>query len=300
MRIWNGFGEPDSSGPEPSDSADGSVGYRLANHARGIRLLVEEMQQDTKVSAQLRADLAASLRSEAAALAQRSASASERDGASEQQLVRECDYRSLRRWSHSARTKQAVDHLTAKRSDPSVRLRETETFLLELQLSHLRAALAVSVQTSARPSRCDAVVRSLIQVADSLGETARILRSAREQARLPTTAGSGVDGFREFSQRLSEATHEWSRTTAELRNSLGCLVEDPSTAEPHKSTRDLYSSFGGMLDLAPRLQQSRFDPTPEGAFRSVRELLSRPLLTVSEPDEDRGALSIGSEMAISK
>ena len=96
MRIWNGFTEPDSSDSQRPEQAEGSVEHRWAQHARGIRLLVEEMQHDTEVSAVLRADLAAALRSAAAALGQQSAGTSELDNAGEQQQARGYNYRTAR------------------------------------------------------------------------------------------------------------------------------------------------------------------------------------------------------------
>ena len=69
-RIRKGLDEHDWSNLEPPEPGTDSVIYRWAHHARGICLLVEEMQKDTEVSAALRAELAASLRSVAGALVQ--------------------------------------------------------------------------------------------------------------------------------------------------------------------------------------------------------------------------------------
>lgn len=61
-RIWAGFNEPGPSSPRPSGSDGDWTRQRYADHARGLRLLVEEIEQDTAVSAALRDDLAESLR----------------------------------------------------------------------------------------------------------------------------------------------------------------------------------------------------------------------------------------------
>ena len=182
-----------------------------------------------------------------------------------------------------------------------MRLRGVEALLHELQLSHLKAAaLALSMQTSSRPGRCGTIVGSLVQVADSLGEIASILRSVLEQSARAAKAKDSLDSPHEFSSRLREATRESCRSTAELRTSLACLAEDRLAADRGESTRNLYLSFGGMLDLTPRLQHSLFDPAPEGAFRTVGESLTRELFAVWESGDERAGLSIDCEIAISK
>ena len=300
-RIWNGFDDHDWFNLESPEPGTDSAIYRWAHHARGIRLLVEEMQKDTEVSAALRAELAASLRSVAGALVQQPPSDPGLDDAREQQQYGACDYLSARQHvSYAVRAELATSRLRAEKSDLPSMLRGVETLLHELQLSHLKAAVALSVQSPDLPVASGALVANFVQVADRLHEVADISRFMRKRFEQPITTKGHAEAARKLSEMLLEATRRSSRSTAELRRRLRRLVEDRLADDRDQSAGDLYSSFGGMLDLRPWLQQSVFDPDMASGFRSVGDHLTRSLITVWGSSDERENRLSDSEVVTSK
>jgi len=212
-RIWNGFNERDPSG-ERSESGTGSVAHPWADHARSIRLLVEQVRKDTQASTALRADLAASLRSVTAAYFPQPLSDPDPNGAREQQLFWACRYAWARQQaSHAVRTEMAVRRLRTKQLDLSSKLQDAATLLRQLQLSHLKAALVFSVRDPDGPV-CSDTIEVYTQIADSLGEIADLLESIGGLSEPDKTPRGRVEIARELSERMRTATHKLSRSTA--------------------------------------------------------------------------------------
>ena len=295
LRIWQGFSEPDPSTHRYPESGASVTRDRYADQARGLRLLVEEMQKDTEVSAALRTELVACLRSVAAADVRQPPSARHVDE-TRQQVFAVGPYHQT---SHKLRAILAIRRLLAKQSDVSSRLREAEDILHDLRVSQLKAAVALSLTSPDRPSGNRAIVGDCVRVAESLGEIADILSSIRQRSDPDCEAKSSVETARELSGRLREATSESYRSTAKLRDDVWCFLEDRLASHWGESTGGPYSIIGGMLDLGPRLQHSMFDPGSENVFRSVGDLLTRSLLEFRKSIDERESLTFDSELAAS-
>ena len=291
--IRKGFDEHDGPSLEPAETSTDPIANRWGNHAQGIRLLLEELQKDTEVAAAIRADLASALSSAASALARQPTSRASLDHAREQGQYEPCDYVAGREQvSHAERARLVAERLQARHSRsalPSM-LRDVETVVHQTQLAHLKAAVAVSVQSRDAPHGSNSVVASFVRVADRFGEIADISRSLRQQLESPTMTKDSVETTHSLSLTLLEAAQESSRSTAELRRNLH-LAENLPVDDHGEPVVGPLSSFGGMLDLRACLQHSRLDAGLASTFRSVGDLLKRALLTVWGSSDERESRS---------
>ena len=294
-RIWHVLNEPDSSSNQQPESSASSARHPRADPARGIRLLVEEMQRDPEVADALRADLAASLRKVALAQVQSTMSSHSPDEAQQQRLFGTDQYAEAPdQASRSTWLQDAVRSLQGEESDLTSRLQAAEDILHTLQRSHLKAAVVLCVTSPDRPPGGNAIVHDSVDVADSLAklrEAARELSRSVEMRRGRTHEVTGwVDATREFSSgtaKLRQATHELSHCTAKLRIEVQRLVENHLADDQNKSYGGFFLSLGEMLDLRPRLQYSDFDPGLQSAFGMTGDFLTRSLLSVWQSSQEQ-------------
>ena len=298
-RIWREFSKQDFSSPKGAEANAGSNRHRREDHARAVRLLVHEITRDTEVSAALRTDLAESLRSVAKANAERLFTDSPIEPGLQSLGVSYRPPASYRGFSYARRAEPVARRLQATHGGLAQRLEEAEYLVHEIRMSHLKAAVAVSLTRDiGRPVGRGAIVRNLVQAADSLGEVADVLRSVSEGS------GSRLDDTSTFEVmfihhgRLERAAREVARSAAALRDDLRTFVEG-QLPDNDEAAGGAHTYYGGLLDLKSRLQRSSFDPGIGCAFRSVGDQLTCSMFSVWEPSDDREAFARGVKAATS-
>ena len=282
-RIWHRLNEPDSSGHQQPEASASPVRHPCADHAGGIRLLVEEMQKDPEVADALRADLAASLREVAKAHVQRTLSEHDLDDAQQQRLFGTDQHNeALSRASHTLQVRDAVHSLQAGQSDITSRLQDVDELLRTLQLSQLKAAVVRCVTSPEESARRGDIVRNSVDVADSLEKLREATRELSRSAEMFRVATREVTGRAEVARELSRsaemfrvATRELSHCTEKLRTQVQRIIEDHISSDRDESNSGFFLNLGEMLYLGPRLQHSEFDPGLQNAFGSAGDLLTR-------------------------
>ncbi len=280
--IWQGFSKHRSSTREPPESGP-STKSSYVNQARGFRLLIEEIQHDSEVSAALKTDLAASLRTVGATDSQQPLGNADKDRVGETALV----YIGSRRMSPKDWTKSATFRLPVTRLSVSKQLLEAERIIRDLEVEQLRAAVAFSLANPDEVGTNRAIANRCVDIAGTLGELADMVRSMRDlfgPAHEPAGNG-GISG--ELAESLRDLAQKTRRCTRRLRGDLRRLLEVRLAAQQQKPA--FGSIVGGMLDLGTREQNIRFDPMAETAFRSVGDLIALPILGGLLTTDERGS-----------
>ena len=245
------------------------------------------MQNDPELADNLRVDLAASLRRIAKDHVQRPLNGPSIEDP-QQALFRAAHYEEGPfAVSSSRQVRQAMFSLQARQTDLVSSVQEIEHIIRSLQLSQLTITVVLDVTSPDRPAMNSAVVRSSIEVVDSLErlrKTARKVSKCAELFRDDTREFSGhievSETFSRCVKELREATCQLLRSTKKLEDEVQFMVEARLANNRKKSTRGNFLRLGEMLQLGPRLQDSDLDPSITTAFRSSGNLLTNSLLSL--------------------
>ena len=291
-RIWHRFNGPDPSDDQQPESSARPTRQPCADHGGGVRLLIEEMQNDPELGDALRASLAASIRRVAKDYVQRPLRNPDLK-ASQQQLFGTDHYdEAPNQAPRSRQMKQAVLSLRARHADLVSSLQEIEDIIRSLQLSQLKVAVVFDVTSPDTPATRDAFIRNLVGDFDSLERLRKVTREIsrnaerfREETREFSGRAELSDEVPRIAEQLRDATRQLSHSTEKLRNQAQRIVEDRLASDREESNGGVFLSIGEMLDLGPRLKYSEFDPSLQTAFGSAGDLLTRSLLGVWQSSE---------------
>lgn len=287
-RIWQGFSEDNSLTHRNPVSGTREIRSRYADQTRGLRLLVEEIQQDTEVAAVLRTGLADRLRAMVEAQVRQPSGAGYVDEARQQ----DCAVRPYHRTSHGH---SAMLRLLQEETDLSSKLRDAEDILRGQRVAHLKAAVALLLTRTGGPGSSRAIAADCVEVAESLGEIADALGSMRQRS----DANRSLEAAGDLSERLRHATEQSARSSTKLCESLLRFLEDRVSSHVRESASVSLTVLGGMLDLGPRLRYSTFDPGPEEAFRSVGDELACSFFEVLRSGDEGESPAFDAELASS-
>ena len=295
-RIWHRFNTPDPSDEQQPESSASTVRQPSVDHVGGVRLLIKEMQNDPELADALRAHLAASLRRIAKDYVERPLNRPALEDP-QQPLFRADHYEEApSRTSSSRQVRQAVLSLQAKQTDLVSSLQEIENIIRSLQLSQLKITVVLDVTSPDTPAMNSAIIRSSVEVVDSLERLRKTARKVSKSAQLLREDTSEFSGrvevsneFSRYTKELREATRQLLQSTEKLGDEVQRMVEDRLASDREESKRGNFLRLGEMLYFGPRLQHSDFDPSLQTAFGSAGDLLTSSLLSVwqwSEKPQD--------------
>ena len=291
-RIWHRFNTPDSSDEQQPESSASTVRQPSVDHVGGVRLLIKEMQNDPELADTLRVALAASLRRVAKDYVERPLNRPALEDP-QQPLFRADHYEEApSRTSSSRQVRQAVLSLQAKQTDLVSSLQEIENIIRSLQLSQLKITVVLDVMSPDRPAMNSAIIRSSIEVVDSLERLRKTARKVSKNAELLREDASEYSGrvevsdkFSRYAKELREATRQLLQSTEKLGDEVQRMVKDRLASDREESKSGNFLRLGEMLYMGPRLQHSDLDPSLQTAFGSAGDLLTRSLLSVWQSSE---------------
>ena len=249
-----------------------------------MRSLIEEMLIDPELGDALRIDLAATLREIADGYIRRPPRSGPDPGSEQARRFGADQFDEVsEHMSHSQRLRQVLLTLEAADSDPAANLQVVEDLIPSIQLAQLSYALVLYVTSPEARADDSAIVRGLIEIADSLGTLQELAHNVSRDLELRPVE---PHEYRRSVENLREATNQLTQSAKRYRNKVQQINEDRLIGDRAEARRSFFLNVGEMLDLGPRLADSEFDPSLHTAFGTAGDLLTHSFVSCRRSIEE--------------